>query len=81
MINLNRILLIVILVVAISSSGLYSQCPMCRMAAETNLGSGGTAGKGLNAGILYLLAIPYLMVFVLGLIWRKHRSKLANSDR
>jgi len=30
-----------------------AQCPMCRMAAESNLKDGGNAGKGLNAGILW----------------------------
>lgn len=34
---------------------LVAQCPMCKMAAESNLKNGGTAGKGLNAGILYML--------------------------
>ena len=37
----------------------FAQCPMCRIAAESNLKDGGTAGAGLNAGILYMLAAPY----------------------
>ncbi len=52
-----------------------AQCPMCRMSAESNLKNGGTAGKGLNAGILYMLATPYLLVGVLGYIWYRHRRK------
>jgi hypothetical protein len=39
-----------------------AQCPMCRMSAESNLENGGDEGRGLNTGILYMLAMPYLLV-------------------
>ena len=32
-----------------------AQCPMCKMTAESNLKGGGSAGKGLNSGILLSL--------------------------
>ena len=53
---------------------LDGQCPMCRMSAESNLAHGGTEGKGLNNGILYLLSLPYLIVMVLGFIWYRSRK-------
>jgi hypothetical protein len=53
-----------------------AQCPMCRMSAESNMANGGTEGKGLNNGILYLLSLPYLLVFILGAIWYKKRKKV-----
>ena len=52
-----------------------AQCPMCRMSAETNLENGGTAGKGLTKGILYMLATPYLIVGVIGYLWWRNRRK------
>lgn len=52
-----------------------AQCPMCRMSAESNLKNGGSAGKGLNAGILYMLATPYLVVGVLGYAWYRNKKK------
>jgi hypothetical protein len=52
-----------------------AQCPMCKMSAEQNLKDGGTAGKGLNAGILYMFAAPYLLVGSLGFIWWYNRRK------
>jgi len=52
-----------------------AQCPMCRMSAESNLKNGGASGKGLNAGILYMLATPYLIVGVIGFIWYRNRRK------
>lgn len=56
---------------------LAAQCPMCRMTAESNLKNGGTAGRGLNAGILYMLAMPYLLVGAVGFWWWKNRKKEA----
>lgn len=52
----------------------YGQCPMCRIAAESNLQNGGTEGAGLNKGILYMLAMPYLLVATLGILWYKNRK-------
>ncbi|HKK63338.1 MAG TPA: hypothetical protein VJ951_12310 [Bacteroidales bacterium] len=53
-----------------------SQCPMCRMSAESNLKEGGSAGKGLNKGIFVLLFTPYLVVGAIGYTWyRNHRKR------
>lgn len=52
-----------------------AQCPMCRMSAEQNLKMGGSAGKGLNRGILFMLAMPYLIVGTMGVIWIRNRKK------
>ena len=57
-----------------------AQCPMCRMAADSNLENGGTAGKGLNAGILYMLSLPYVMVAGLGIWWYRNRKKEEDVD-
>ncbi|MFT5723090.1 MAG: hypothetical protein ACI9JN_000197 [Bacteroidia bacterium] len=52
-----------------------AQCPMCRSAVESAMQTeGNTVGVGLNKGILYLLASPYILVaFVGGLWYRKNR--------
>lgn len=52
-----------------------AQCPMCRMSAESNLNNGGTVGRGLNTGILYMLAMPYLIVGCIGIWWYRNRKK------
>jgi hypothetical protein len=54
---------------------LAAQCPMCRMSAESNLNNGGTVGRGLNTGILYMLAMPYLIVGCIGIWWYRNRKK------
>lgn len=52
-----------------------AQCPMCKMAAESNLKDGGTAGKGLNKGILYMFMTPYLVIGTIGYIWYRNRPR------
>ncbi len=56
------------------SSEVQAQCPMCKMSAESNLRDGGSQGKGLNTGILYMFALPYLLVGTLGFLWYKNRK-------
>ncbi len=73
----NLIIVALVLVfVSLSLIDVQAQCPMCRMSAESNLADGGTAGKGLNKGILYMLSLPYLLVVSLGVLWYKNRRKI-----
>lgn len=53
-----------------------AQCPMCRMAVESNLQNGGSAGKGLNMGILYMLLTPYLLIGTIAFIWLRNRKQV-----
>ena len=52
-----------------------AQCPMCKMGAESNLKNGGSSGKGLNNGILYMLATPYLIIGGIAYVWWRNRKK------
>ena len=65
---------LILIMVALPFAEVISQCPMCRMAAESNLEHGGTEGKGLNTGILYMLSLPYLLVLTIGIIWYRNRK-------
>jgi hypothetical protein len=56
-------------------SELLAQCPMCRATAESNLANGGTEGKGLNNGIMYMLGMPYVLIGTVAFLWWKHRAK------
>jgi hypothetical protein len=58
----------------VSPAPIQSQCPMCRISAESNLKNGGTAGKGLNKGILYLFFTPYLVIGTLGFLWWRNQK-------
>jgi len=53
-----------------------AQCAMCTTAVESNAKAGNTTTNGLNNGIVYLLAAPYIAVAVIGYIWyKKYRRK------
>jgi hypothetical protein len=72
------ILVLTFVLLIVFNIDLDAQCPMCRMSAETNLRNGGTEGKGLNRGILYMLCLPYLLVGTLGFIWWKNKKKFSD---
>ncbi len=75
----NPIIVIVFLLIVVLITPMDAQCPMCKMAAESNMKSGGMAGQGLNQGILYLLALPYLIVGTMIYLYRKNK-KVLNQD-
>jgi len=55
---------------------LKPQCAMCKAAVEANLKDGGSAGAGLNEGILYLMAMPYIAMLLFGILYYfQKRSK------
>jgi len=54
-----------ILSLALSTES-YGQCAMCKAVVESaDAGTLDRTGTGLNSGILYLMAIPYLLLFFL----------------
>jgi hypothetical protein len=78
--GIRKILIITAFGFMIFSVGhVKAQCAMCTTAVESNNKSGSTTTKGLNNGIIYLLAAPYLAVAAVGIIWyKKYRRKNVN---
>jgi hypothetical protein len=67
-----KIIFVTVLVLgAMVSMDASAQCAMCK--ATQN--SSGWSSRGLNAGILYLMAIPYIAMSVLGYFWYKASRK------
>ena len=58
-----------LLILLFFNTKLNAQCAMCKAAVEANLKDGGTAGAGLNQGILYLMAMPYIAVLLFGIFY------------
>jgi hypothetical protein len=59
-----------------AATGGMSQCAQCSAVVESNSASGDNKTGGLNNGILYLLAMPYIAVAIVGVIWyKKYRRK------
>lgn len=48
-----------------------AQCSMCKTTVEGDLNQGGSIAKGLNTGILYLMAVPYLALMIGGYFFFK----------
>ncbi|MCP4437721.1 MAG: hypothetical protein GY810_02150 [Aureispira sp.] len=72
---------IVILLLVLDSAWVEAQCPMCKMSAEADLENGGTAGRGLNKGIIYLLVFPYILMGGLGFLWWRHSKQVAELEQ
>jgi heme/copper-type cytochrome/quinol oxidase subunit 2 len=52
----------------------YSQCAMCRGAAETSLEAGNTQAAGINTGVLYVLVIVTIILSSFAYVVWKHRN-------
>jgi hypothetical protein len=51
---------------------------MCKAVVETDLANGGTAAKGINSGIIYLMIFPYLLLMTVGYFIYKNYKKTRN---
>ena len=48
-----------------------AQCVMCKAVAEDSAAEG-AVGQGINQGILYIMAVPYILIGTIGyLIFKK----------
>ena len=76
-----RIILLLLLIIgfALINSELSAQCAMCKASAEEGAKDGNTQTSTLNAGIMYLLLMPYLAAMVIGYLWfRNYKRKKAD---
>ncbi|MDZ4757097.1 MAG: hypothetical protein SGJ10_03020 [Bacteroidota bacterium] len=73
---------IIFLFFLLTSAGeIFAQCSMCKANAKTASEGGSNIGKGLNAGIEYMLIVPYLAAIVVGILWYlNYRKKQASAN-
>jgi hypothetical protein len=57
------------------SAVVSAQCPMCKTSTQNSV-----YAKNINAGILYLLAFPFVIAGGVGIYWYKNREKFHVSD-
>lgn len=62
----KKIFLILLVFGLLSPELVIAQCSMCRAVLESEEGQ--NTAKGINDGIVYLMAIPYVLVAIVG--WR-----------
>jgi hypothetical protein len=73
MLKKGLIALFVCLLVA--SDTIWGQCVMCKAVGEQSAKLDGL-GRGLNAGILFLMSIPYILMSLGALIiWRRFNKE------
>ena len=66
--------IVLALVAAFTWEQATGQCVMCKAVAEDSADDGGL-GAGLNRGILYLMAVPYILLSALFfVIYRRRKS-------
>ncbi len=73
------ILFFLILILAIPNHS-EAQCAMCKAAVESSQGQTNSVAAGINKGILYLMAVPYLLLMFIFrkqvyALWNKLRGK------
>tara|TARA_R110002049_G_scaffold269021_2_gene445786 strand:- start:97 stop:360 length:264 start_codon:yes stop_codon:yes gene_type:complete len=67
-----KIFFLSVFTVLASTIGAIAQCAMCRATVETSMADGDvTIAAGLNTGIFYLLAAPYIVISVIAYLWYK----------
>jgi hypothetical protein len=70
--NYKKLLLVFVFIFLLPTLG-EAQCAMCRAVLESE--EGASTAKGINNGIVYLMAIPYLLVGVLFyFVYKKMKS-------
>ena len=68
---MRRALLLLMLLTLGSMVDLEAQCVMCKAVAEDSAAEG-AVGRGINQGILYIMAVPYVLLGILGyLVFKK----------
>lgn len=75
-------ILFVIAVLVLLPNITEAQCSMCKAAVQSSMDQENSVARGINKGILYLMAIPYLLLaFIfrkqIATLWRAMRGKPA----
>jgi hypothetical protein len=71
--NKKTVLIILVVLLVLNATDVFAQgCPMCKTSLEEARKNGSMVGNTLNNGILYLLALPYLVLSAFGIIWYRN---------
>ncbi len=81
MFNKLKIVVLGTILICLNAAESLAQCAMCRTTLESTVSNGrSNIATGINTGILYLLAAPYLVVLAVAYLWWKNSApkKLSN---
>ncbi len=73
---------IVIVTLIMSVITTYGQCAMCKAALETKVGDTDYVGigAGINAGVLYLMFVPYILLILVVLLFRFQKKQAQRAE-
>ena len=71
----NKTIFLLFIFTLYTSSTIYAQCAMCRAIPSSNLEAGGNIANGLNTGILYLMAVPYILILAFVAFYFREKIK------
>lgn len=72
----NRIPYIIIALLFLSNIEADAQCAMCKAVAESATDAHGNhSAGGINAGIVYMMGIPYLLLGFLAFVFYRDKIK------
>lgn len=81
---MKKALLLLVLVLSLTTVNVpvsTAQCAMCAINADQGVENGNTHTKGLNTGVLSLLAAPFLLMGGIGILWyRKYKEPRTNNS-
>jgi hypothetical protein len=79
---MKKVILLIALLISFSViTEVNAQCSMCRQAAESGIKKGEVQGRGLNKGILFLMAIPYVLGGTAFIIYKKNKRKQSTIEQ
>ena len=74
-------LFFVVIVLSVFSMEGSAQCAMCRATLENNVSNGNIGiAAGINFGILYLFAAPYIVIALIGFFWYRTSKRTAQNE-
>ena len=65
------IIVATVFLLAIQLNSFAQGCSMCKQVAKTSAENGSDVAQGINTGILYLMAIPYVILMFGGYLFFK----------
>ncbi len=71
---MKKLLWLLVFLMLLPLSG-EAQCAMCKAVAESSQQGGSSIADGLNSGIMYLMAFPYLIMGAVGYAIYRHRKQ------
>ncbi len=82
----NYIFIVLLIVLFVMLPEIYeAQCAMCKASVESSAGQKNSVAAGINKGILYLMAVPYLLLLFIFRkqivsLWRTMKGKETEAE-